>query len=199
MGQLGLIMQDSWRLADAREFHEASCVASREVGARHDELASLVNLATTEFLLGRLLDARDHYGDALRAAREIGDARLEGYALTGLGDVARDLQVGQPGQAICPLGASCAGRPPQTFAAVQPGIDILDIVQQVRCAKQGLQTAPIPAHPCPYKRLVQVNTPQLSLKHVVQSPPSQQPIRRYRSRFPEQEQRHRICVRVGSK
>jgi tetratricopeptide (TPR) repeat protein len=89
LGQLGLLMQDSWRLAEARSMHAESCRASREIGARQEELAALINLATVEYLLGALDDARDNYGDALRAAREIGDLRLEGYALTGLGDVGR--------------------------------------------------------------------------------------------------------------
>ncbi len=89
LGQLGLLMHDSWRLAEARAMHAESCRASREVGARQEELAALINLATVEFLLGAFDDSRDHYGDALRAAREIGDLRLEGYSLTGLGEVGR--------------------------------------------------------------------------------------------------------------
>lgn len=89
LGHLGMVLQDSGRFREAREAHRQCLDVSREMGAGSHEIVALLNLATTNYVLGYLDEARDYYGDALRTAREIEDLRLIGYALTGLGDTAR--------------------------------------------------------------------------------------------------------------
>jgi tetratricopeptide (TPR) repeat protein len=89
LGRLGMALQEAQRLSEARAAHAECLQVSRRVGARVNEVVAVLNLATTDYLLGALDDARASYGDAMRAARELHDARLMGYALTGLGEVAR--------------------------------------------------------------------------------------------------------------
>jgi tetratricopeptide (TPR) repeat protein len=89
LGRLGMALQEAQRLSEARAAHVECLQVSRRVGARVNEVVAVLNLATTDYLLGALDDARASYGDAMRAARELHDTRLMGYALTGLGEVAR--------------------------------------------------------------------------------------------------------------
>lgn len=87
--QLGLVLQEAGRLGEAREAHRAAALRHQDLGIPQGVAVAELNLATTECALGRIDEARDVYGDALRIAKDLGDERLQGFALTGLGEVAR--------------------------------------------------------------------------------------------------------------
>ncbi|MCG3136134.1 MAG: hypothetical protein HMLKMBBP_03962 [Planctomycetes bacterium] len=89
LGHLAMVLQESGSLLEARDAHRSCVERALSLGARPQEVVTRLNLATSEFYLGRLDEARDEYGKALRGARALADVRLQGYALTGLGDVAR--------------------------------------------------------------------------------------------------------------
>ena len=89
LGLLAMVLQEAGNLLAAADAHRGCLERVRRLDARSSEIVALLNLATVQVCLGRLVEARDAYGAALRGAMLGDDLRLQGYALTGLGEVAR--------------------------------------------------------------------------------------------------------------
>lgn len=89
LGLLAMVLHEGGCLVEARDVHRACLERARRIDARQGEVVARLNVATVDAALGRLDDARDSYGEALRGAQMLEDVRLQGFALTGLGEVAR--------------------------------------------------------------------------------------------------------------
>jgi tetratricopeptide (TPR) repeat protein len=86
-GNIGDILEFLGRLSDSQEMSRRCLALARERGYRIWECLATLNLAHVDLTLGRAGRAGDSLEGALTLAREIGDRRLESYALAFLAQI----------------------------------------------------------------------------------------------------------------
>ena len=108
MAEMGEMYQDAFDLLNARHWYTDALRLFRELRDEAQAGALLFRLAQVEQLSGALPAAEERYREAITQAERLSDARAEGQARVGLG------------QLLCE-----AGREPEGFAEAARGLRLL--------------------------------------------------------------------------
>ncbi len=91
LNNLGIVLKDQRRFADALAAHQRALALRREIGDRNWTAVSLSNIGVVYFEQDRFRDAATYYGQSLAVARDIGDKRGQVRAQHNLAIVTREL------------------------------------------------------------------------------------------------------------